>query len=65
VGVPIASSARMILLRTPKYLVPNYMELHRNLSASGGQITGTWTVTGATGGWSGNGTFTMSPMLGA
>jgi hypothetical protein len=30
---------------------------------SGGQITGTWTATGATGGCSGNGTFTMTPML--
>jgi hypothetical protein len=32
---------------------------------SGGKITGTWTVTGATGGCSGNGTFTMTPMPGA
>jgi hypothetical protein len=32
---------------------------------SGGQITGTWMVTGATGGCSGNGTFTMTPMPGA
>jgi hypothetical protein len=30
---------------------------------SGGQITGTWTVSGASGGCSGNGTFTMVPML--
>lgn len=28
---------------------------------SSGQITGTWTVSGATGGCSGNGTFTMIP----
>ena len=28
---------------------------------SGGQITGTWTVSGATGGCGGNGTFTMIP----
>jgi hypothetical protein len=31
---------------------------------SGGQITGTWTVSGASGGCSGNGTFTMIPMPG-
>jgi hypothetical protein len=34
-------------------------------TVSGGQITGTWMVTGATVGCSGNGTFTMIPMLGA
>ena len=33
-------------------------------TVSGGQITGTWMVTGATVGCSGNGTFTMTPMLG-
>ena len=31
---------------------------------SGGQITGTWMLRGATVGCSGNGTFTMTPMLG-
>jgi len=30
---------------------------------SGGQITGTWTVTGAIGTCTGNGTFTMNPLL--
>jgi hypothetical protein len=34
-------------------------------TVSGGQITGTWMVTGATVGCSGNGTFTMIPMPGA
>jgi hypothetical protein len=34
-------------------------------TVSGGQITGTWTVTGTSGGCSGNGTFTMIPMPGA
>jgi hypothetical protein len=34
-------------------------------TVSGGRISGTWMVTGATGGCSGNGTFTMTPMLGA
>jgi hypothetical protein len=33
-------------------------------TVSGGQITGTWMVTGATVGCSGNGTFTMTPMPG-
>jgi hypothetical protein len=33
-------------------------------TVSGGQISGTWTVTGASGGCSGNGTFTMIPMPG-
>jgi hypothetical protein len=33
-------------------------------TVSGGQITGTWMVTGATVGCSGNGTFTVTPMLG-
>jgi hypothetical protein len=33
-----------------------------NGTVSGGQITGTWTVTGNSAGCSGNGTFTMIPM---
>jgi hypothetical protein len=33
-------------------------------TVSGGQITGTWMVPGATVGCSGSGTFTMTPMLG-
>jgi hypothetical protein len=32
-------------------------------TVSGGQITGTWTVTGATASCTGNGTFTMNPVL--
>jgi hypothetical protein len=32
-------------------------------TVSGGQITGTWTVSGATANCAGNGTFTMSPVL--
>ncbi|HYM75085.1 MAG TPA: hypothetical protein VE377_03835 [Candidatus Dormibacteraeota bacterium] len=32
-------------------------------TASGGQITGTWTVTGATANCTGFGTFTMNPVL--
>jgi hypothetical protein len=32
-------------------------------TVSGGQITGTWTVTGAIGSCTGNGTFTMNPVL--
>ena len=34
-----------------------------NGTVSGGQITGTWTVTGATANCTGNGTFTMNPVL--
>ncbi len=32
-------------------------------TVGGGQITGTWTVSGATANCTGNGTFTMSPVL--
>ncbi|MGP0018774.1 MAG: hypothetical protein ACLPHP_09420 [Candidatus Sulfotelmatobacter sp.] len=32
-------------------------------TVSGGQITGTWTVTGGVGTCTGNGTFTMNPLL--
>jgi len=32
-------------------------------TVSGGQITGTWTVSGAVGSCTGNGTFTMNPLL--
>lgn len=34
-----------------------------NGTVSGGQITGTWTVTGATSNCTGTGTFTMNPVL--
>jgi hypothetical protein len=34
-----------------------------NGTVSGGQITGTWTVTGASESCTGNGTFTMNPLL--
>jgi hypothetical protein len=34
-----------------------------NGTVSGGQITGTWTVSGATANCTGNGTFTMNPIL--
>jgi hypothetical protein len=39
----------------------NTLTLHGTVS--GGQITGTWTVTGATMNCTGNGTFTMNPVL--
>jgi hypothetical protein len=39
----------------------NTLTLHGMVS--GGQITGTWTVTGATTNCTGNGTFTMNPVL--
>jgi hypothetical protein len=32
-------------------------------TVNGGQISGTWTVTGGVGGCAGNGTFTMNPLL--
>jgi hypothetical protein len=39
----------------------NTLTLHGTVS--GGQITGTWTVTGATANCTGNGSFTMNPVL--
>lgn len=56
---PVSGKFHYVVMSTS----PEVNTLTLDGTVSGGQITGTWTLTGGTANCAGNGTFTMSPVL--